>query len=227
MKKIFFSVLIVLIVSEARSQANLTGMYGYSMPLENTVSEKEKSAVPGGRLILIKIEGNQYRFWLDVLTGPPGYNRGETDGIITFVNDTASFDNTYEDAENPCILKFQRKGKTISINSQSTSFNCGFGNGVSADGEFTWLEKQETLNNEWLKKQYLNAPVLEIKSGKAQLYHDQDGFQSFYPKKYLSKNDSFMNIAETETTVYTEFIDAVGNLTWGWIRKSDIKSASE
>lgn len=211
-------------ISEARSQVNLTGTYGYSMPLENKESEQKESTVPGGRLILIRIEGNQYRFWLDVLTGPPGYNRGETDGTITFVNDTASFDNTYEDAENPCILKFQRKGKSITINSQSTSFNCGFGNGVSADGEYTWLEKQEILNNDWLKKQYLNAPVLEIKSDKVQLYHDQDGFQSFYPKKYLSKNDSFLNIAETEKTVYTEFIDSTGNLKWGWIRKSDIKT---
>ncbi|HMU47046.1 MAG TPA: hypothetical protein PKC72_11800, partial [Chitinophagaceae bacterium] len=123
MKKIFQLTFPLLFFTCCFGQENFTGVYGYSMPLENNTAAKEKSAVPGGRLVLIKMEGNQYRFWLDVLTGPPGYNRVETDGTITFRNDTASFDNTYEDAADPCILKFKKTGKTISINSQSTSFN--------------------------------------------------------------------------------------------------------
>lgn len=224
MKKIFQLTSLLLFFTCCFAQENFTGVYGYSMPLENNSSVKEKSAVPGGRLVVIKMEGNQYRFWLDVLTGPPGYNRGETDGTITFRNDTASFDNTYEDAADPCVLKFKKTGKTISINSQSTSFNCGFGNGVNADGEYTWLEKQEILNNDWLKKQYPQAPKFKIASAKAEMYSDQDGFKSFNNKLLVSKGDAFLNIAETEKTVYTEFIDKNGYLKWGWIRKIDIKT---
>ena len=73
----------------------------------------EENSGPSGSLVLVRMDGNKYRFWLDVIIGRPDYNRGETDGTITFVNDTASFDNTYEDAEHPCILKFKLAGNTI------------------------------------------------------------------------------------------------------------------
>jgi hypothetical protein len=32
-----------------------------------------------------------------------------------------------------------------------------------------------------------------------------------------------MNIAETEKTVYTEFITTTGKFIYGWLRKTDVK----
>jgi hypothetical protein len=32
-----------------------------------------------------------------------------------------------------------------------------------------------------------------------------------------------MNIAETEKTVYTEFITPAGKFVYGWLRKTDVK----
>ncbi len=215
--------LLTLLTSIAYTQENFSGSYGYIVQPETAPAAKDKSAIPGGRLVLLKMEGNKYRFWLDVLTGAPGYNRGETDGTIVFLNDTASFDNTFEDASHPCILKFKKTGMTVNINSQSTSFNCGFGNGVSADGDYAWIPKQEALDNDWLKKQYPQSSLLKIGVAQAEIYHDQDGMQSFGKKQFLSKGASFLNIAETEKTVYTEWIAADGTLQYGWIRKSDIK----
>ncbi len=219
MKQIFFFLATVFCYYSLAAQTNYNGTYGYTT---STISHpKDKNAIPGGRLVLVKMESNKYRFWLDVLNGAPGWNRGETDGTIVFVNDTASFDNTYEDATHPCILKFKKTGNTISINSQSTSFNCGFGNGVNADGEFTKLNTQPVIDNKWLNDQYHESPVLTISSKKAQLYHDENCRME--KGESFAKGTSLLNISETENTFYTEYINPQGKFMYGWIKKLDIK----
>lgn len=208
----------------ADAQKDLSGAYGYTLPVSKTQPPKDKTAIPGGELVLVKMEDNKYRFWLDVLTGPPGYNRGETDGTISFVNDTASFDNTFEDAENPCILKFKITGSTITINSQSTSFNCGFGNGVNADGEYPRLKTQPVVDNKWLRKEYSSSPMATAGSGKTEVFQDENCLVPFAPRKFAAKGDSFLSIAETTKSIYTEYFTGPGKFVWGWIKKSDIKT---
>ncbi|MBM3416474.1 MAG: hypothetical protein FJY20_08500 [Bacteroidetes bacterium] len=169
------------------------------------------------------MEDKKYRSWLDVLTDPPGYNRGETDGTITFVNDTASFDNTFENAENPCILKFKFTGSTININSQSTSFNCGFGNEVNADGDYSRQKTQPVLDNKWLRKEYPSTPMASVTANKAELFQNENCLVPFAPKRFFNKGDSFLSIAETTKSIYTEYIPSPGKFIWGWIKKSDVK----
>ena len=167
------------------------------------------------------MDGDLYRFWLDVTTGWPNYNVGETDGTITLVNDTASFDNTFEDAERPCILNFQLSNNVITINSQSTSFNCGFGNGVHADGEYTFDKVQPKLDNIWLQKEYYSSPTIEVIKNKAQLYSDEN---CLYAKtQFFVKGNKLLSIAENQTSIYTEFITPDGKFMWGWLNKKDVK----
>jgi len=205
------------------AQTNLSGVYGYSFKPQGTPPKGEEDSGPSGSLVLLKMDGTKYRFWLDVTLGWPNYHVGETDGTITIVNDTASFDNTFEDAENPCILKFKVAGKMITINSMSSSFNCGFGNGVNADGDYTLMKSQPVMNYAWLKKQYYQTPTFIITSKKAEIFQDENGVRSFKKPQYFVKGDTLMNIAETERTVYTEFIDNTGNFIYGWIKKTDLK----
>jgi hypothetical protein len=219
MKKLYFLTVFSLYASLVIGQVNFSGTYGYTISVDAGQIPKEITSVPGGVLVLLKMEGNQYRFWLDVLNGPPGFNRGETDGTITFKNDTASFDNTFEGAEKPCILKFKKTGKSITIDAESTSFNCGFGNGVNADGDYRWKKKQEPLDNNWLKKQYPQAALITLVKEQVELFRDENTKQPFSPKKYLGKGTSILNIAETDAAVYTELIEADGSFKYGWIRK--------
>lgn len=223
MKKITIYIIALLIGLPAMAQPNYSGSYGYSFkPVGDPGNDKDATG-PAGTLVLLKMDGNKYRFWLDVTLGWPNYNTGETDGTVTFVNDTASFDNTFEDAEKPCILKFKIFGKTIHINSLSTSFNCGFGNGVNADGDYAFLKTQPALNYGWLRKQYLETPLITIISKKAEVYQDENCLHSFLKSQYFVKGDVLLSIAETEKTVYTEFITSSGKFIYGWIRKTDIK----
>jgi hypothetical protein len=224
MKNILLTSLLLLVSLLSICQKDLTGAYGYDMPLQKPQPPKDKSAIPGGQLVLIKMEDNKYRFWLDVLTGPPGYNRGETDGTITFVNDTASFDNTFEDADSPCILHFKLTGNIITVNSHSTSSNCGFGNGVHADGDYVRRKTQPVLDSKWLRKEYPTTPMATATSGKAEIFQDENCLVPFSPKRYFNKGDRFLSIAETAISVYTEDIPSPGKFIWGWIKKSDVKT---
>ena len=222
MKKIFFIAVLSLFALFVTAQTNYSGAYGYYFkPHGNTGNDKEATG-PTGNLVLLKMDGTKYRFWLDVTLGWPNYNLGETDGTITFINDTASFDNTFEDATTPCILKFKISENKININSLSTSFNCGFGNGVNADGDYDKLKSQPILNYEWLKKQYPQTPAIIITSKKAEVFKDENCRYPFIKAQYFVKGDSLLSIAETEKTIYTEFITAAGKFIYGWIRKTDI-----
>ena len=226
MKKIFlFAALLSTIVVTA--QPNLSGAYGYSFKPEGPTGNDKQATGPAGKLVLLRMEGNKYRFWLDVTIGWPNYNVGETDGTISFVNDTASFDNTFEEATTPCVLKFKITGSTITINSMSTSFNCGFGNGVNADGEYKKLKIQPILNNSWLKKEYTQASTVVVTAGKAELFQDENALHSFAPQQSFVKGDKLLSIAETEKTVYTEFITTKGQLMYGWIKKTNLKTVAD
>lgn len=215
------SLLLILVFFglSASAQTDLSGAYGFT--LESPASPKDNHAVPGGRLVLLKMESNLYRFWLDVLSKGPEFDRMETDATLLFVNDTASFDNTFEDAVSECYLKFRRSGNTIVIKSEGGPAACG--DGLQPDGVYTKLDKQPKLDNAWLKAQYPHAGTMKIASPGAEMYRDEDGYQSFSPRRVLSKGDEFLAIAETEKTIYTEMVQADGTLKYGWIRKSDIK----
>lgn len=219
MKKIVLLLAVTFCYCHVTAQVDVSGSYGYKLPGES--HPKDKTAIPGGTLVLVKMEGNKYRFWLDVLNGPPGWNRGETDGTIILVNDTASFDNTFEDATNPCILKFKITNNVIIINSQSTSFNCGFGNGVNADGEYTRLKTQPVIDNKWLAQQYHESPAATVISKKALLYHDENCRME--KTEFLTKGVSLLNISETEHTFYTEYFNPQGKFIYGWLKKSAVK----
>lgn len=224
MKKFSFLIILIFSMIQTFAQTNYSGLYSYSFKPKGNPPATEKARGPNGQLVLLKMEGNLYRFWLDVTIGWPNYNVGETDGTTTFVNDTASFDNTFEEADRPCILKFQITNNIITINSQSTSFNCGFGNGVHADGEYTFAKVQPALNNAWLQKEYYSSPTIEVIKNKAQLYADEN---CLYPKSQsFNKGNYLLNIAENKTSIYTEFINPEGKFIYGWMNKSDVKVKS-
>jgi len=223
MKRIllFTGLLLTTLIVEA--QTNYSGAYGYTLKLKVNPGNDKDAKGPAGSLVLLKMEGNKYRFWLDVSIGWPSYNSGETDGTITIVNDTASFDNTFENAIDPCILKFKVENQGIIITSASNSFNCGFGNNVSADGEYSKLKVQPVLNNEWLKKEYHQAATMEVTSSKAEIFQDENCLHPFTKKQFFAKGEKLLAIAETEKTIYTEQITSDGKFIYGWLKKTAVK----
>jgi len=223
MKKIYLFSILFLLAAAVFAQSDFSGIYSYAnKPSGNTGNDK-KATGSAGKLTLLKINGNMYRFWLDVTIGWPSYDRGETDGTITLVNDTASFDNTFEGATSSCILRFTKTNNSITIQSQSNSFNCGFGDNVTANGSYTKAAAQPVFNNEWLKTEYPDALYITIKTTTANLYRDENCLFPFTPNQFFKKGDRLLNITETKSSIYTEFITASGALMYGWLKKEAVQ----
>jgi len=221
MKKLLLAATLFFIATSGHSQANYTGSYGYSLQPEGTPAKNEKASGPSGSLVLIRLEGNKYRFWLDVDKGWPSYNLGSTNGTITFKNDTASFDNTWDGAKKSCILKFRISKNVVHITSQSASGDCGFGNAVLADGSYTKWKVQPKLNNTWLKDQYFESPKVMTTANKTTLYKDENAL--YATAQTFAKGETLLNIAETEKTIYTEWFTSSGKFVYGWIKKTACK----
>lgn len=220
MMRLSFITLLILAGIIAQGQPDYSGVYGYtSAPADSSAGKNEMGRAVS--LTLIRVEGTKYRFWLDVNRGWPSYASGATDGVITFKNDTASFDNTFETANKPCILHFRIKGTTISIDCDAHSADCGFGNGVTANDEYPRFGKQPALNNAWLKEQYDQSPSATIIADRADVYEDEDGLHK--KSQYFVKGDTIISIAESKNTIYTEYITPQGKFVYGWLRKSALQ----
>ncbi len=224
MKQITLFLSILFCFFSVNAQTNLSGTYGYSLKPGVNVNNNEKDPVgPSGTLVLQKMEANKYRFWLDVNIGAPSYNLGETDGTLVFVNDTASHDNTFEGAANSCILHFKITGTTITISSDGNASDCGFGNNVSANGNYKKLKTQPVINNAWLKKEYPEAAMIVITNDKSEVFQDEGLLRSYTPKQYFSRGESMPAIVQSETAIYTEYFTPSGKFIAGWIKKSAAK----
>ena len=223
MKNILLICFFALASIGVAAQANYTGVYGYSVePGQNQHNNEKDATGPSGSLVLQKMDGNKYRFWLDVNIGAPSYNLGETDGTLNFVNDTASWDNTYEGAVNSCVLRFKITGAGVVISTTGNSADCGFGNRVNAAGTYTRLKDQSPLTNAWLKTQYHESAMMTVSSAKAELFQDENALRPFDKKQYIVKGERLLSIAENEKTVYTEYYDKSGKFIYGWLNKSDL-----
>jgi hypothetical protein len=205
------------------SQSNFSGIYSYSFKAAGNPPQEHVNEGPAGSLSLLKMDGNKYRFWLDVNIGWPSYNQGIVDGTLTWKNDAAFFEVNFEGDEHPCQLYFKKKGNMITIDSRSTSFNCGFGHGVSADGDYARDKKQPLMNAAWLKEQYSQSSYMVVVAKKALLYQDEAGLRPYPAGTYFVKGNRLVNIDELENTVYTEFITPAGKFVYGWVRKKDVK----
>lgn len=218
-----FLVVLSLFFSGLSQGQPLPGLYSYTTRAEGNPPKGEELNGPSGVLSLLKMEGNKYRFWLDVTIGWPSYNQGQLDGIIVFKSDAASFKVNFEDDEHPCLLNFKKKGNTISIDSKSTSYNCGFGYGVHADGNYARDKKQPVLNYAWLQEQNSQSAYFEVTTQKALLYQDENALRPVTAGSYFAKGSRLLNIDETQNTVYTEFITPAGKFLYGWMKKKDVK----
>lgn len=225
MKRSLFLILCSIWVAGISAQTTLSGYYGYTLKTPSEAPKSDKESGHSGHLVLIHMEGSTYRFWLDINKGWPSYNNGAADGTITFKNDTASFDNTYESSRAECRLHFTIKADTIKIVASSHSADCGFGNAVTADGDYPKQKNQPLPDNKWLKEQYNQSPTATVITDKTDVYEDEECYRS--KKQYFVKGDVLIAIAETEKSVYTEFITSTGKFVYGWIKKSAVKIATQ
>jgi hypothetical protein len=108
-------------------KTDYAGVYEYGKDVE-----KE----PVGQLTLHKQTADTYLFYLDVNRGAPSYNSGAIYGSLTVKDGEATYNNQLDYGDKPCMLDFVFAGMAIKVTS-GADIDCGFGNGVYADGDFT------------------------------------------------------------------------------------------
>jgi hypothetical protein len=107
-------------------KTNYAGVYEYGKDVE-----KE----PVGQLTVYKQTADTYLFYIDVNNGAPSYHMGSIYGKLTVKDGKATYNNQLDYADKPCKLDFSFTGNTIKVTS-GADIDCGFGNGVYADGDF-------------------------------------------------------------------------------------------
>jgi len=115
-----------IITPAAETTSSYAGVYEYG-----TDVEKE----PVGQLTLYKEANDAYLFYLDVSNGAPSYHMGSVYGRLTVKDGKATYNNKLDYADKPCKLDFVFAGNSIKVTS-GADIDCGFGNGVYADGDF-------------------------------------------------------------------------------------------
>lgn len=116
-------------VTEPLSE-NITGTYTFG----------DQEGAEGGAYLAIKEqEDDSLKFELDINVGAPNYNSGTATGVMKLENNVAIFKTTEYSEEEPCSITFTfNSDNSILIEQDAgSSFSCGFGNNVFADGLYT------------------------------------------------------------------------------------------
>lgn len=81
-------------------------------------------------------------FYVFISNGAPSYNSGSIDGKISVHNGKATFRTRFGDAETECVLYFDFRGDTLTIVQKNDECQCGFGNGVYLEDEFSRITSE-------------------------------------------------------------------------------------
>lgn len=97
----------------------------------------------GGYLAIEKQDDGSLKFELDITNGAPNYHTGTATGTMPLDGNVATFETTEFDGD--CKITFTFNDNSVEIKQVSgNDFECGFGQGVVAQGTYT-KDKDEAI----------------------------------------------------------------------------------
>jgi hypothetical protein len=108
-------------------KSKYSGVYSYGTDIE-------KSNV--GTITIYHESGDTFLFYIELYRGAPSYNMGSLYGRLQITNDTGTFYSKLNKDDNGCKWTFTFKSDILTIRTVDNLIDCGFGNGVIADGNF-------------------------------------------------------------------------------------------
>jgi hypothetical protein len=134
MKKLTFIIIILLSFQLANCQKKTpkTKKYAGTYMIGDMASEK------GGKMIEIYPESDStVLFYVHIQKGAPSYNSGRLYGRIKILNGKGNFITKSDYMERSCEWAMLINEEALILTTQNSQYDCGFGNGVVADGEYT------------------------------------------------------------------------------------------
>ncbi|MBS1745885.1 MAG: hypothetical protein JST21_06925 [Bacteroidetes bacterium] len=112
--------------------ANIAGTYSFGNNIE-------KEAV--GSVKIYPITNDSVIFFLDVNLGAPSYNSGQLLGKMEIKDSVATYQSKAGDNSMNCALSFHFSDGQVTITTDSSHNDCGFGGNVTADHTFKLIDK--------------------------------------------------------------------------------------
>lgn len=214
-----------LLFQPALSQSDYSGIYGYSFKVKVDSRgvqppKDETDAGPSGSLTILKIDKNQYKFWLDISKGWPNYHIGFIDGILTVNKNKGLYKGKMDYVDSACILEFTFINKAVKIEQHGTDSDCGFGAFVYADGNY----KKKIAGKISVKEfhnLYMDASSYRVRVSKALVFADSSGINN--KNQYFILNDEILSTRESDNYIYIEHLTKAGKFIYGWLRKSEVE----
>jgi hypothetical protein len=118
---------LALIISESKGQKN-------KLRTENFAGTYNREL---GAILIYPETDSTVLFYIDVNRGAPSYNMGALFGRMKVINESGVFEsNIFKSSDKGCKWKILFSKKELTIMTVEEAYNCGFGNGVVADGTF-------------------------------------------------------------------------------------------
>jgi hypothetical protein len=97
-------------------------------------SDQEKGGI--GTIIIYPETDTTVLFYIDLNRGAPSYNMGSLYGRVILKNDAGSFYTELDQADKGCKWTFNFVKDSLTIETITGYYDCGFGNAVYADGVY-------------------------------------------------------------------------------------------
>ena len=226
MRSFFLSILIFCVFT-ATAQTNYTGEYGYTESFQQLkkrhpgISDEESGYE--SRLIFLRLNKQQYRFWLYVIKGYPSYNSGQVEGTVKVEGNKGVFRYTDSISGSECVLKFWFTNTAVTVEEQQG--DCGFGANVSAYGRHPKINSKIPSTATIAAMGQAEVQRYTISVDKAAIYPAANSSKS--TGQYFIRGDEVYVFDETKDRIYFQHVTKKGRFVEGWLDNSSVRAAAK
>jgi hypothetical protein len=114
--------------AQVEKKITLAGTYSYGAGADKGAS---------GDIAIFPKDDTTLLFNIDLSVGPPSYNMGELYDTLKVKDNRAIYFKKSDGSDKGCKWQIDFYGDSLTIKTLDNGYDCGFGNGVSADGKYT------------------------------------------------------------------------------------------
>jgi len=140
MKRLSSIIIVLLLFQTAYSQGRAfkTSKYAGTYILGNVRSNN------GGASIEVYPESDStVLFYVHIQRGAPSHNSGRLYGRMRILDGSGLFNTKFDFLENSCRWKITTTSKAFILTTVNNQYDCAFGNGVVADGEYKKISSKK------------------------------------------------------------------------------------
>ncbi len=140
MNKIYFLAIMVLICASSFAQMSRQSAEGFKTLQyagKYTYGNNNDDFDAMGEVLVYPESDTTILFYIQLVVGEPSYNMGDLYGRVILINGKGVFERKSQYSEEGCKWSMEFTDNKLIIKILDEQYECGFGYGVYADGEYT------------------------------------------------------------------------------------------